>query len=211
MATNQLPSPAELRQLVRYEPETGKLFWRERDETMFHNVGRCRKAVATAWNRKNAGKEAFCALGTDGYLYGGVNRRRVAAHRVAVAIVSGDYPDAYVDHINGIKTDNRIVNLRCVGAVENNRNRSISKCNTSGKAGVDYLGTREGAGWRARISDHGSCIMLGWYRTRDEAVAAREAAEKILGFHPNHGRPNPLRQTTPSTPTPPLCMSPKLP
>lgn len=115
----------------------------------------------------------------------------MAAHRVAIAITSGAWADYFVDHINGIKTDNRIVNLRAVDSYESAKNMPMRSTNKSGKTGVDCLASREPTPWRARISDRGFPILLGWYGTKAEAVAAREAAEKVLGFHPNHGRPNP--------------------
>lgn len=42
--------------------------------------------------------------------------------------------------------------------------------------------------WTAQITVNYKRIVLGLYRTKDEAIAARKAAEKIIGFHPNHGR-----------------------
>ena len=59
MATKPLPSQEVLRQLLRYEPETGKLFWRERTPDMFSADGRDPEWKARNWNSKLAGREAF--------------------------------------------------------------------------------------------------------------------------------------------------------
>lgn len=74
----------------------------------------------------------------DGYLvssyfYCGV-RRFVRFHR----LVMHAKPGQFVDHINKNKADNRKENLRCCQRSENDRNRSLYSCNTSGVAGVYF-------------------------------------------------------------------------
>jgi len=66
MANHQLPSPDILRQLLSYDPETGKLMWLKRPADMFPS-GR----IAASWNARLAGKEAFTAT-TGGYFVGGI-------------------------------------------------------------------------------------------------------------------------------------------
>lgn len=93
--------PSELKQLLRYEPETGKLYWLERASTSQH---------AATWNARFAGKEVFSISG-QGYREGKIYGARYSAHRVIWAIVYGTWPDQ-VDHINGDRLDNRLINLR---------------------------------------------------------------------------------------------------
>jgi len=179
MTTKPLPDPAYLRQRLRYEPETGKLFWREWP------------AHGPRWNGKCAGKEAFTSLDTGGYRHGHIDRKMVRAHRVAWAIYYGEWPAGEVDHSNHIRADNRLVNLRVVNATGNQQNQSIYRNNTSGIVGVCWRKGRASGAWRAYIQGDGRRINLGHFADFDEAVAARKAAEAKYGFHENHGHAGP--------------------
>lgn len=114
-------------------------------------------------------------------MQGHCDGRLLLAHRVAWAIYHGAWPDRIVDHINHDKLDNRIQNLRLVTNSESARNKPLSPRNKSGVAGVQRVGNR----WVVTIST----TQLGSFRSFDDAVAARRAAEVEMGFHPNHGRP----------------------
>lgn len=177
MASNALPSQEVLRQLLRYEPSTGKLFWKER------TGGKSEKHTKT-WNSRNAGTEAFPTIHKQGYRKGTLLGVTVLAHRVAWAIQTGVWPDEQVDHINGMKSDNRWENLRQVTNSENCRNMPIPKHNTSGVLGV-YT---EGKGWKAAIQVGGKNIHLGCFRSLSDAAQARKEAENKYGYHANHGR-----------------------
>lgn len=118
MAKKPLPSPEVLRQLLRYEPETGRLFWKERPGT---------SRADRIFNTKFAGTEAFRSVDHLGYhqscvSFGG-QRIQLRAHRVIWAIVTGEWPTADVDHINGKKTDNRLGNLRAATRSQNIANK----------------------------------------------------------------------------------------
>lgn len=177
MAEANLPSPDLLRQLFKYDPETGALTWRERPREMFQESFHWKR-----WNTRYAGRAASSAI--RGYLrvtVGGKSRR---AHRVIWALVHGAWPEGEIDHINGVRSDNRLVNLREVSRVINARNVSLNARNASGVTGV----YRQGERWRAFIGIGGSNVSLGSFVTFAEAVAARKAAAKVLRYHENHGR-----------------------
>lgn len=174
MTDKNLPSPELLRKLLRYEPDTGKLYWRERDE--------CRKE----WNTRFANKEAFFTEGARGYNQGCINGVRFYAHRVIWAMSCGKWPAEQIDHINGIRTDNRLENLRPVSKSENAKNQKRSRSNTSGVTGV-YLHKKANK-WMAYISSGANRKYLGIFSSIEDAIAARKDAEVKLGFHPNHGR-----------------------
>ena len=109
------------------------------------------------------------------------------AHRLSwMRCHNQDPGEMQVDHINGDGLDNHISNLRLVSNTSNGRNTSISRHNTSGFNGVN----REKASgkWRARINVSGKKISLGLFTDKDDAIAARQAANEQYGFHPNHGR-----------------------
>jgi len=91
-----------------------------------------------------------------------------------------------IDHINGKKLDNRIKNLRLVSGSENGRNQKLSKDNTTGRTGVYYAKDRNK--YLATIRNKGKSVYLGYYKSFNEAVRARERGEKRYKYHPNHGR-----------------------
>lgn len=186
MAKRPLPSPEVLRQLLRYEPETGKLFWKERGPEWFKTKDRRGPEWAMrGWNSAFAGKEAFTTL-TNGYRQGSVFGRGCLAHRLIWAIVHGEHPPEEIDHINGNRSDNRISNLRSVSSLDNAKNICRRSDNSSGTTGVMW--NRASGKWRARIMVDQKEIHLGQFADIQAAIAARKAAEWKLGFHPNHGR-----------------------
>lgn len=182
--TDELPPTELLRKLLRYEPETGKLFWKERSVDMFSDGKQTAEHNCASWNEKYAGKEAFTA-GDRGYKQGLILGRNYKAHRVIWALVNGEWPDN-IDHINGIRDDNRIDNLRSVSQAENNRNAKRRSNNTSGVCGVHWY--KRGNKWVAQIRADGNIKHLGYFTDFDDAVAARKEAEIEHGYHENHGR-----------------------
>lgn len=170
MAKKPLPTPEVLRQLLRYEPETGKLFWKTRPEHMFQSGTRPSADSAIAWNNKFAGKEALYAIGTAGYPQGTVWCKNYRAHRVAWAIYYGRWPDGIIDHVNGDRTDNRITNLRDASLAQNMCNRPAPSDNKSGFKGV-YWNSRENK-WHVQVSFNGKRKSGGYYRNKEDAVRA---------------------------------------
>ncbi|AAP58725.1 57R [Xanthomonas phage Xp10] len=152
-------------QLLSYDADTGLLIWKV-----------SRKGT------KGIGSVAGCVNG-DGYLQVKVHGKLYQAHRLAWFLSKGTWPSQQLDHINGIKTDNRIVNLRECTDAENKQNRGKSSNNTSGVPGVGWHKQRKK--WRAQIKVNGKNIHLGWFDTIEEAAAARAAAkEKYHQFNP---------------------------
>lgn len=167
---------------ISYDPETGKLFWLPRPPSLFANKGRW-----SAWNKTFAGREAMTTTGNEGYKKGSAFGASLLAHRVAWAIHTGAWPTGEIDHINGIRTDNRISNMRDVGRTANGKNIRRSARNTSGRIGVSYNKLQRR--WVAYIKADGVFRFLGAHKSFDDAVKARESAEMEFNFHPNHGRP----------------------
>lgn len=180
MSTKTLPDVCLLRKLLRYEPETGRLYWLPRPVNMFP-----KPQQAKTWNTKNAGRETF-TLTHKGYKQGTIFDAKFRAHRVAWALYYGAWPTLHLDHINGDRTDNRIVNLREVTRGENQQNQRRRTDNTSGVTGVSWYAAQ--GKWVAEIYVGGRKKNLGYFNTFDEAVAARKQAETTHGYHPNHGR-----------------------
>ena len=182
--TKELPPTELLRKLLRYEPETGKLFWRERSREAFT----CDRSYKT-WNAKNAHNEALSHHEPTGktsqrYKRGSIFGTNYMAHRVCWAMFYGVPPSKFIDHINGNPIDNRIDNLRDVTKKENSRNQKFRSTNKTGVCGVSWNKGRRSGFWVATISG----IHLGSFSCFDDAVRARKNAEIDFGYHENHGR-----------------------
>lgn len=177
MASKTLPSPDELRQLLRYDPETGKLFWLHKPD-----IGRGNRI----FNALCAGREALTANNGMGYHSGNIAGVKCYAHRAAWALSTGEWPKASIDHIDQDKSNNRIDNLREVGHAENARNAKIPRNNTSGVLGVFWH--KRWMKWEAHISVGGRKKFLGYFTSIAEAAAARAEANKAYGYHINHGK-----------------------
>lgn len=168
---------------VDYNPETGVFTWLSRDPYIYDRL-----QSAARFNNNYAGKRADHLCSAHGYRR--VNIRlngcgqTFKAHRLAWFMYYGEDPD-HIDHINGNREDNRILNLRSVNRTENSRNQGVSKRNTSGKPGVSYCNTRQK--WCAKGLVNGVRKHLGYFDTKQEAVDARSGFERKMGYHPNHG------------------------
>ena len=171
-----------MRRLVEYCPETGLFKWRKRPAWMFGGENRHKKS----WHSNFAGKQTFSTSGARGYLQGCVFGVMIYAHRAAWAFHYGEWPSGPIDHINGVRTDNRIENLRVVNNKGNSRNRAISSRNTSGVMGVTWDARK--SKWMAKIGVNGKEIFLGLFDQKSDAAKARKAADLKYNFHPNHGR-----------------------
>jgi hypothetical protein len=174
-------SPDELRALLRYEPETGKLFWRPRRAELFKTDN-----ASKIWNSRFPDTEAFTTPDKNGYLRGTLYGKPFASHRVIWAMCLGEWPDGQIDHVNGIPNDNRIENLRLVNNLQNHKNRKLHRTNTSGVMGVTWY--KRHAKWHAWIVVSGKRVHLGYFGAIEEAIKARKIAEAQYGFHANHGR-----------------------
>lgn len=125
MATKELPDIADLRNRVRYDPDTGILTWLERPVSDFQPTSReTREIRCKQWNSRCAGKPAFASKNKLGYLVGHFRAKLLAAHRVVFAIQEGRWPKI-IDHINGDRADNRWKNLRETTPTGNLMNLSL--------------------------------------------------------------------------------------
>ena len=163
--TKPLPEQDELRRLLRYEPDTGKLFWLPRSPSPVNN----------AWNAKHGGHEAFTATDPSGYRHGKVNGKVYQAHRIIWKLVHGNDPVA-IDHRNGNPSDNSLDNLRECTVAENSRNYSKQRAGQSSSyRGVCWV--KRDQKWAATISNgEGGKRSLGHYDNEQDAARAYDAA-----------------------------------
>lgn len=172
--------PQDLRQLLSYNPDTGELVWLPRDESWFKKA-----RDAKGWNKKYAGTKAFQTL-HYGYLHGHVFKKHYFAHRVAWALHYGSWPEGQIDHVNGVRSDNRIENLRDVTHSDNQKNVKLRHDNKCGMPGIDWK--KHASAWRVRVSREGKRHLVGYFKNLDEAMAARRYAQNQAAYHANHGR-----------------------
>jgi hypothetical protein len=160
--TNNI-APEIVRQLLRYEPETGKLFWLPR---------KC--ASAAAFNTRFAGGEAFTAISSWGYKKGKIEKRDYTAHRVIWALQTGAWPVAEIDHINRVRHDNRWSNLRAATREENARNNRGIEGSSSIYLGVSKVRN----GWKAQINVAKKQLYLGRFSNEEDAAKCYDAAAR---------------------------------
>ena len=131
------------------------------------------------WKQKRQGVIAgkFGNLEKTGYIRVKLLNKKYLAHRLAWFIVHKKWPEGQIDHINGNRSDNRIVNLRVVGQSGNAQNRRVKqKNNQSGYFGVYVSGSR----WRAQIRINKKLKHLGLFDTPELASEAYLNAKRIM-------------------------------
>lgn len=134
--------------VLDYDPDTGVFTWKAR-------TGRgCRRDLTgkTAGGPQN-----------DGYIHISLYGKKYLAHRLAWLFTHGQWPEGEIDHINRIRDDNRLANLRDVTKSINQRNRNNVR-------GADFhLASGK---WRSRINVSGKSMFLGYFNDLAEAEAA---------------------------------------
>lgn len=185
MAAKALPCPTVLRLLLRYEPETGKLFWRRRAPIWFKDGGaNGRDKSCAIWNGRYADNPVTLQDNGHGYKHFTLTGRPAYAHRVIFAIVHGRWPDE-VDHINGVRDDNRACNLREASRHENARNVR-SRGRTSKYLGVSWHSAK--GAWRAVVTVNGRAIHAGYFPSEETAARAYDRAARAS--YGEFARPN---------------------
>jgi hypothetical protein len=162
-----LPEWDVLNEWFRYNPATGKVYWRKRPSK----------------------RRGLNAAGTNSYGYVRIVFRGTpyAAHRIIWKLVTGKDPgDLEVDHKDLNRANNRWKNLRLATDAQQNRNGAKLKNNTTGYRGVTWANPSSGkARFRAATSHLGKRIHLGTFDTREEASTAYETycREHYGDFH----------------------------
>lgn len=151
-----------LHSMFSYDPITGSLLFKT------HLAGTRKRQVAGYGQNK-------------GYLSVSIQNKKYLLHRLVWMFHHGSFPKKQLDHINGIKRDNRIENLREATDSENQQNQKKPPAhNTSGFLGVTKY--KRNGKWVAGIKLNGKRINLGYFDTPEAAHAAYLQKKKEL--HP---------------------------
>lgn len=156
----------DIREKIRYCPETGAVIWISGNK------------LGARWGRIDA----------YGYISGIICRTYMKGHRLAWLLYYGQNPprDMVVDHINGVRNDNRISNLRLASVAQNRGNTGVQKRNISGQRGVSWYNKTKK--WRAQINDrNGGMRHIGYFECIAEAKNAYDAiaSERYGEFYYN--------------------------
>jgi len=179
----ELPSQEFLSEILRYDHQTGNLFWRSRSQGMFKSTQAWR-----AWSARFSGREAFATANNKGHKVGSISGTKYLAHRVVWTLLHGDIPiGMQIDHINGVKSDNRASNLRLATSGQNRHNTGKRADNTSGFKGVTWC--KHAQKWQAQIKVNKKYKFLGYFSDETIAAAAYSNAAEVLHgefFHGHH-------------------------
>lgn len=150
---------SELKSLLSYDPDTGIFRWL---------VSNNRRIVI--------GAEAG-SLHKHGYILIKIHNTSYRAHRLVWLYIYGEFPPEHIDHINGMRADNRLFNLRPATNTENLNNRGKQNNNTSGHKGV-YWNKRDKK-WQANCRVDGKLHFLGYFATPELASDAYQTFAKL--------------------------------
>lgn len=152
---------------VEYDPDTGNMFY-----------------IEDGGPRVRA-SETLSKATDDGYRNVWINGKRIKQHRLAWYLVHGRWP-LEVDHINGVRHDNRLCNLREVNRRTNTMNTKTRKDSRSGIKGVHW--SKRDSLWIVTINHNRERVYLGCYKSLLDAASACKRAEIKYRYHENHGR-----------------------
>lgn len=138
-----------LKEVLHYNPDTGAFTWIKRTSN---------------YSRIQIGDTLKC-LNSDGYITTFIDRSPYKAHRLAFLYMAGRWPSR-IDHVNGVRNDNKWLNLRECTVGQNNQNQRRPQ------KGNPYLGVhwhKYHKKWAAQITVKKTRSFLGYYGTPEEA------------------------------------------
>ena len=155
---------------LKYNSETGE-FYRDLKNGNRKKIG---------WVSKSSGYVMFTSSSPK--------KTHIRLHRVAWEMMHGPVPEGMeIDHIDGIRSNNKADNLRLVSRKENNRNLGVRKGNKIGLAGVRWFHRTNK--WQSFIGGNdGKTIWLGYFSSLIDAAAARISAQNKMNYTASHGR-----------------------
>lgn len=182
----EMISQKYLKECLDYNYLTGVFHWRKRPLSHFTNernmnIFNAKLAHKKAGSSHNRGYLTIC-IAMNG------SKNHFLAHRVAWLYMNGAAPINHIDHINGNRTDNRILNLREADREINGKNVKLMSSNTSGLMGVTWH--KKDKKWHVRANKNKTRMHLGSFDDFFEACCIRKSKENSFNYHANHGRTN---------------------
>ena len=161
----------------------GTFTWKERPLHHFPDLRAMR-----IWNTKYAGKVAVGSNRKNGYIYLSFDNKCVSAHRLSWYFNNGSCdPQIEIDHRNGIRSDNRIENLRIATPNNNQHNRQLQKNNSSGAKNVYW--SNQNNCWKVKMNFMRKDYYFGLFSNKDDAIkAATEGRNLLHKEFANHGK-----------------------
>lgn len=159
-----LNGPINYHDFLDYDANTGIFVWKARLGAR-SPIG----AIAGSLTRK-------------GYWVIQIKGKVIQAHRLAWLLFYGAWPKQQIDHINGYKNDNRIVNLRDVDGSTNLQNQRKARGDNKKSTLLGVAWHKYSGLWRARIKLHGKDYHIGLYHTPEAAQVAY--LERKRQLHP---------------------------
>jgi hypothetical protein len=176
-----LPTPERVRALIRYDGTD--FYWLPRPRSYFSDLASFR-----SFNARHADKKAAIKQQLNGYNGIRIDHALILVHRMIWVLYYGEWPKHELDHIDGDKANNAISNLRDVTKSGNMRNQNLRCDSTSGFPGVHFCKDKASRPWVARIGVGGTWKTLGYFSTKEEAIACRKREQGRFGFSDRHGR-----------------------
>lgn len=171
MANEELLDLDYLSQIIHPEFILGNLIWKNRTD------------IRPDVNARFVGKIAG-SIGKTGYIFVNIKGKHYRAHRLMWFLYYGQPANGLLDHIDGNRANNSILNLRVCNNKENVRNSMIAKNNTSGFKGVSFC--KQTQRWVAQITVDYKNKKIGRFHSKEEAHAAY--AERALMYHGEFAR-----------------------
>ncbi len=158
--TDTILTQERLKELLHYNPETGIFTWK----------------ISPRANVKSGNVAGYSA---HGHIQITIDRKAYMSHRLAWLYVHGTWPIGQIDHINCIKTDNRIINLRDVSHSVNMQNiHNPQKNNSCNYRGVYFFKPMNK--YASRIRANGKSYFLGYFDKAEDAGMAYVKAKSNL-------------------------------
>jgi len=158
-------------ELLRYEPESGRFYWR--------------KDRGKASMGDEAGVIDTDTGNAPDYIRIGVDYKLRLAHRLAYLLMTGYWPPEQIDHLDGDGTNNCWENIRAVSDIGNKRNYRLQANNSSGFRGIYW--NKKACKWHVQIKNNGHAYHRGMFTNLDDAIQARLDAEiELWGCHPDN-------------------------
>jgi hypothetical protein len=156
-AISPLITAAEAHERISYDAQSGQFTWIK-----------CGKPEFNGCPAGSVHNEGYIVIKLLGRVY--------RAHRLAWLMCHGTFPNGEIDHINGIRSDNRISNLRLASASENKYNKSATVESATGIKGVCW--SKKYQKWEVRIGFEKQRRFLGHFDSQHDAAQAYAAAAK---------------------------------